>query len=144
MHGKTLAFMTPVVEELSEFEVDLPAGRRYPLSVNLVEPIPNVHAQRSERAERGGSKAKAPEETRRVKLARLVPNGAAFEETVHVERLIDPEPQLPGPDEERVSERRPAGLALIGGRIEAAWSNREFVVSAQRLTVLRAPHRERL
>ncbi len=94
--------MTPVLEELSEFEVELPAGRRSPLSVNLVEPIPDVHTQRSKGTQSGGSEAEAPEQTRRVELARLVPDVAAFEERIYVKRLIDPQSQLPGPDEECV------------------------------------------
>jgi hypothetical protein len=134
--------MTPVLEELSELEVELPAGRRSPLSVNLVEPIPDVHTQRSKGTQSSGSEAEAPEQTRRVKLARRVPNVAAFEEGVYVKRLIDPEPQLARTDEEGVSEGRPARLALIGVRVESARSDRELVVAAERLAVLRAADRE--
>src|SRR5665811_1195208 len=72
-HGEALACMTPVLKELSEFEVELPARRRSPLSVNLVEPIPDINTQRSERTQRGGSEAKAPEQSRRIELARFVP-----------------------------------------------------------------------
>src|SRR5438270_7859764 len=99
-HGKALAFMTPMLEELSEFEVELPARCRAPLRINLVEPMPDVYAQRSEWAQGAYPEAEAPEEAGRVELARLIPDVAALEERVQIKRLVDPETQLAGSDEE--------------------------------------------
>src|SRR3954465_9005656 len=100
--------LTPVLEELSQLEVELPARCGPPLSINLVQPIPNIHTQRAERTDGRNSEAEAAEEAGRVELTRLVPYVAAFEESVQVERLIDPQPELTRSDEERVAERLPA------------------------------------
>src|SRR6266550_8262476 len=107
---RSTRIITPVLEELSKLEVELPARCWAPRSVNFVEPIPDVHTQRSERAQSGNSEARAPEQPRRVELARLVTNIAAFEESVQVERLIDPQPELAGPYKEGVAKRGTACL----------------------------------
>src|SRR3954463_13264479 len=135
---------TPMLEELSQLEMELQARRRPPLTINLVEPIPDIHTQRSEGAQRRNSKAEAAEKPRRIELTRLVPNVAALEEAVQVEGLIDPKTKLPGADEESVAERRPAGLRLVGLRIEPVRRDRELVVAAELLAILGAAHGERL
>src|ERR1700687_4088546 len=139
---RSTRIITPVLEELSEFEVELPAWCRPPLRVNLVEPIPDVHTQRSEWAQCGNPEACAPEQPGRIELARLVPNIAAFEESVQVERLIDPETELPGSDEERVPERRAARLRLVSRWVEATRRDGALVIAAQLLSVLGAAERE--
>src|SRR2546423_6913937 len=143
-HGEALAFMTPMLEELSEFEVELPAGSRAPLGINLVEPIPDVYAQRSKRTQRAHAESGAPEEARWVELARLRPDVTALEESVDIEGLVDPEAKLSGADEESVAERCPACLRLIGVRVVPARRNRELVVAAKRFAVLSAANRKRL
>src|SRR3954464_13356654 len=135
---------TPMLEELSQLEMELPARRWPPLIINLVEPIPDIHTQRSEWAQRRNSKAEAAEKPRRIELTGLVPNVAALEEAIQAERLIDPEAELPGADEEGVAERRPAGLRLVRLRIEPVRRDRELVVAAKLLAILGAAHRESL
>ena len=66
--------MTPMLEELSQFEVELPARRRAPLPINLVEPIPDVYAQGSKGTQSADTEAGTPEEAGGVELAGLVPN----------------------------------------------------------------------
>src|SRR5689334_428928 len=129
-HEEALAFMTPVLEELSELEVELPAGCRPPLSVNLVEPIPDVHSQRSERTDCAYPEAEAAEQPRRVELAGFVPDIAALEERVDVQRLVDAQAEFRGADEERVTERGPAGLRITAAWVIAVRRNRELVVTA--------------
>src|SRR6476619_7017524 len=104
--------MTPVLEELSKFEVELPARSRAALGVNLVEPIPDVHTQRSERADGRHAESEAPEQTGGVELPRLVPDVTALEERIDVDRLVEPQAELRGTDEERISEGRPARLGV--------------------------------
>src|SRR5688500_14483760 len=115
--------MTPVLEELSEFEVELPARCRPPRKIYLVEPIPDIHAQRSERAQCSYPEPKASEQPRGIELAGLVPNIAAFEESVQVERLADSQPELARSDEIRVAERRAARLQIIGVGVETVGSD---------------------
>src|SRR5947207_632723 len=136
--------MTPSLEELSELEVELPARCRTPLRINLVEPIPYVYAQGSKRAQGAHPEAEAAEQTGRVELSRLVPDVAALEEGVQIQRLIHPQPKFGRPHEVRITERRSARLRLIGVRVEAVWRNGELVVPTQRLAVLGAAERERL
>src|SRR5438874_1383441 len=136
--------MTPSLEELSELEVELPARCRTPLRINLVEPIPYVYAQGSKRAQGAHPEAEAAEQTARVELSRLVPDVAALEEGVQIQRLIHPQPKFGRPHEVRITERRSARLRLIGVRVEAVWRNGELVVPTQRLAVLGAAERERL
>ena len=130
-----------MLEELSEFEMELPARCRPPLCINLVEPIPDIHSQRSEWTQGRNSEAETAEKTGRIELPRFIPDVAALKKAVHVQRLIDPQPDLAGANEECIAERRSAGLGVVGVRIESAWSDREFVVAAQ---LLSAPDRERL
>src|SRR3954466_7128594 len=137
-------YITPVLEELSEFEVELPAGCRAPLCINFVEPIPDVYAQRSQWADGADAKAKAPEEAGWIELARLIPVVSAFEEAVQIERLIHSQSELAGANEERVAERPPLCLSIAGRRVVAAWRDGKFVVSAQRLAILGAADREGL
>src|SRR5438105_6489836 len=136
--------MTPMLEELSEFEVELPARCRAPLRINLVEPIPDVYAQKSDLDQGAYPEAKAPEEAGRVELARLIPDVAALEERVQIKRLVDPETQLAGSDEEGVAERRPTRLRLVRVGVIAVRRDGELVVTTERFTVLRAANRERL
>ena len=96
--------MTPSLEELSELEVELPARCRTPLRINLVEPIPYVYAQGSKGAYCAYSESGAPEQPRRIELAGLGPVVTAFEEGIHVQRLVDAEAKLAGTDKERVAE----------------------------------------
>src|SRR5207237_10767836 len=124
--------MTPMLEELSEFEVELPARRRAPLSINLVEPIPDVHAQGSEWAQGAYPEAKAPEEAGRVELARLIPDVAALEESVQIKRLVDPETQRTGSDEESVAEPHPARLPLVPGGAIALRRHGAIALAAER------------
>src|SRR5690348_7235269 len=136
--------MTPVLKELSELEVELPAGCRPPLSVNLVEPIPDVHSQRSQRADGAYPKAEAAEQPRRVELPRLVPDVTTFEEGVHVKRLIDPQTEFRRTHEEGIAEGGAGSLGIGPTRVEAVGCDRKLVISAQLLSVLSAAKRERL
>src|SRR5689334_12110931 len=129
-HEEAFASMTPVLEELSEFEVELPARCRAALSVNLVEPIPDVHSQRSQWAYGRHTESEAPEQTGGIKLTRLVPDVAALEERVQVQRLIQAQAELRRPYEERVSERGSGCLGVRPAWIEAVGRHREFVISA--------------
>src|SRR5206468_4221906 len=124
--------------------MQLPARCRTPLRINLVETIPEVNTQRSEWAQGTYSKSSAPEQPRRVELTRLVPHVATLEEGVEVERLIDAQSYLSGADEERVAERRYLSLILVRVRIEPVRRDRELVVAAELLAVLRAAHRKSL
>src|SRR5688572_22035931 len=141
---KSTRIITPGLEELSEFEVELPTGCGTPTRIHFVESIPDIHSQRSERAEGTRPKSRTSEQARWIKLAWLVPNIAAFEESVQVERLIDPEAQLRRSDEESVSERPRQCLGLVAKRVVAVRGNRELIVSAERLAVLSAAQGKRL
>src|SRR5688572_6765445 len=141
---RSTRIITPVLEELPEFEVELPARCRAPRKVNLVEPIPDVHTQRSEWAQSSHSEAEAPEQPSGVELSRLVPDIAAFEESVHVERLADSETDLASSDEKRITERGPARSGIVATGIVSAWSDRELVVTTQLFAVLRSTERKRL
>src|SRR5436305_14357263 len=143
-HEEAFAFMTPVLEELSEFEVELPARCRAALGVNLVEPIPYVHSQRSERAYRRDTESSAPEQTSGIELTRLVPDIAALEARVQVQRLIQPQAEFRGSYEERIAERRSAGLGVRAARVKAIRRHRECVVATLLLAILSAAHVERL
>src|SRR4029079_2534319 len=57
---------TPVLEELSEFEVELPTRCRSPRCINFVKPIPDVHAQRSKRGYGAYSESETSEQTSRI------------------------------------------------------------------------------
>src|SRR6478672_9010669 len=102
--------MTPVLEELSEFEVELPARCRSPLPINFVEPIPDVHAQGSKWAYCADPESKASEESGWIELTWLQPVVSTLEERIEIERLIDSESQLARSHKERVSERRESRL----------------------------------
>src|SRR6266513_4511108 len=103
-HGKALASMTPSLEELSEFEVELPARCRTPLRINLVEPIPYVYAQGSQGAQGAHSEAEAAKQTGRAVFSPLVPDVAALDEGVLIQQLIHPQPKFGRPHEERIAE----------------------------------------
>src|SRR6266542_4398699 len=74
----------------------------------------------------------------------MVPNIAAFEESVQVDGLADPQAKFRRAQEIRVTERCPLCLGLFGRWVEAARSDRELAVPAQGLSVLCAAKRERL
>ena len=123
--------------------MELPARCRPPRSINLVEPIPEVHTQRSQRGQRSDSKARTPEQPRRVELARLVPNVAAVEESVQVERTGSfGDRARPVPTKNALPNEDTLRLSLVGVGVEAVRRDRELLVAAQLLAVLRR-HRAR-
>src|SRR5687768_3879621 len=102
------------LEKLTQLEMQLPSRRAPAEQIRLVESIPQVDAERSERAQRRGAESHAPEQPRRVELARTIPDVAALRERVHVQRRRQPQSQLGRGCKVRVSERFATGRARLG------------------------------
>src|SRR5512141_60042 len=96
---------TPVLEELSKFEMELPAWCRTSVDVELIETIPHIYAYRSERADDSCAKPEGAKEPRRIELTWAVPHVAALKECIQVERLAHAKAELARSGKERVSER---------------------------------------
>src|SRR5688572_16639381 len=110
------------LEQLSEFEVDLPARVGYPdagirrVRLRAIQAVAEIDAERAERGDGREADARAPEEPRRVEVARTVPEVARVVERVHVQVLVHPHAQLGRRREEGAAEGRAAGVVAVGPR----------------------------
>src|SRR5688500_11539944 len=118
-----------LLEEVAHLEVELPARRRIPAGVLLVEAISKVHADRPEGRDQGHAEPGAPEQPGRVPLARRPVDVAVVHERAHVERLADPGTCLHGEGRVGLAEGVRVGPAAPGLGVEAVRGDGELLVA---------------
>src|SRR5690242_13997655 len=142
--GRTKTLKTPILEDLSKLEMNLPLRIAQALCIHTIESIPQIDAQRSERRDDRTANADTAEQPRRIEVRRLRPEIAGVIEGIDVQHLIEANTKLRTLRVERISERSACCRILAGLWDVPVGRNREFLVSAQRLAVLNAAQRERL
>src|SRR5882724_1723476 len=127
-------------KHVAQFEVELPPGRRLSEDVLLVEPVPDINAQRPERRHHRGPEPRAPEQAGRIVLPRVAVYVPRVEKGIDVQGPADPGPRLYGKRRERLSERVDARLPAARVGVVPVRGDRELVVPAQRNSELDAAH----
>src|SRR5688572_15165268 len=116
----------------------LPLGGFCASPIAAVESVPKVDPQRAQWCDNRPAETGSPENAGRVELRRLAPDVADVVEKIEVELRRQPKPQLGGAGIERVTERIRPRLVSSSRRIIPERGDRELVVAAELLTILRA------
>ena len=90
MAARTMGRMkTPILEDLSKLEVDLPLGIPMPLTVRTIEAVAEIDAQRTQRSDERSAEAGTAKQPGRIEVPRPLPQIAGVVERVDVQLLAD-------------------------------------------------------
>src|SRR6476620_7714051 len=107
------------------------------LQIDLIEAIPQVHADWSQGRDNRSTETGAPEQPSRVPLPGASIHVAGGEKAAHVERLADPRTRFYRKGRIGLAERlRAGGVVSSRGRIKPVRGNRKLVVAPKRDSVL--------
>src|SRR4051794_11900842 len=127
------------LEEVPQLEMELPPGLGAASDVHLVEPVAQIHPDRSQGRDHCAPEARSPEEPGWIPLAGRAIDVARVKEGTHVKCLTDPCPGLDRKGGVGLAEGLGArGSAAPGTRIESIRGDGELIVAPQRNPVLHA------
>ena len=134
-----------MLEELTKFEMELPARCGPSVYVDFIQTVPQVDPDRSERADNCRPESERAEKSRGIELTWAVPHVAALEKCIQIERLANPQSEFSGARKEGISKRRAldAAATLCRG-VESARRDGEFLIATELLSVLSYTQRERM
>src|SRR4051812_32483009 len=104
-HEPIHALKTPMLEELSNLEMQLPARCWSAIYVELIQTVTQVDADWAKGTYQSCTEPERTEQPRGIELTRAVPHIAALKERIDVKCLIHAKTELAGSGEECISKR---------------------------------------